>query len=153
VAPPPAAPAPTPAAAAPVTPPPPPPRPAVDPAAQAERAQRLVAAAEKKYERGDFAGAVADFRRALAAKATPPGFVGLGRALYDSNQTAEALRVLEGAQRLDPQYAPTWLLLGEIQQGEGRVAQARAAYTRFLQLQPTGEQARAVREIIAKQLQ
>jgi CheY-like chemotaxis protein len=146
----PAAPAPTPAAA-PVTPPPP--RPAVDPAAQAERAQRLTAAAEKRYERGDFTGAVADFRRSLAVKATPSGFVGLGRALYDSNQTAEALRALESAQRLDPQYAPGWLLLGEIQQGEGKVAQARAAYTRFLQLQPTGEQARAVREIIAKQLQ
>ncbi len=142
--------APAPAAAAPVTPPP---RPAADPAVQAERAQRLIATAEKRYERGDFAGAVADFRRSLAVKATPSGFVGLGRALYDSNQTAEALRVLEGAQRLDPQYAPGWLLLGEIQQGEGKVAQARAAYTRFLQLQPTGEQARAVREILAKQLQ
>ena len=32
------------------------------------------------------------------------------------------------------------------------MAQARAAYQRFLQLQPTGEQARAVREILAKQL-
>ena len=128
------------------------PRPAADPAAQAAQAQRLVASAEKRYERGDFAGAVAEFRRSLAAKATPPGFVGLARALYDSNQTAEALKVLESAQRLDPRYAPTFLLLGEIQQGEGRVAPARAAYQRFLQLQPTGEQARAVREILAKQL-
>jgi hypothetical protein len=128
------------------------PRPAVDPAAQAAQAQRLIASAEKRYERGDFAGATAEFRRSLAAKATPPGFVGLARALYDSNQTAEALKVLESAQRLDPRYAPTFLLLGEIQQGEGRVVPARAAYQRFLQLQPTGEQARAVREILAKQL-
>jgi hypothetical protein len=123
-----------------------------DPAAQAERAQRLITSAEKKYEKGDFPGAVAEYRRSLGAKATPAGFVGLGRALYDSNQTAEAIKVLEAAQKLDPGYAPSWLLLGEIHQGEGRVAPARAAYQRFLQLQPTGEQARAVREILAKQL-
>jgi CheY-like chemotaxis protein len=131
------------------------PRPAADPAAPAapaEKAQKLIASAEKKYERGDFAGAVAEFRRSLAAKVTPAGLVGLARALYDSNQTAEALKVLEGAQKADPKYAPTYLLLGEIQQGEGRLAQAKASYQRFLQLQPTGEQARAVREIIAKQL-
>jgi cytochrome c-type biogenesis protein CcmH/NrfG len=120
--------------------------------APAAKARRLGAAAEKKYERGDFSGAVAEFRRSLAAQPTPVGFVGLARALYDSNQTAEALRALESAQKLDPGYASSWLLLGEIRQGEGKVAQAKAAYQRFLQLQPTGEQARAVREIIAKQL-
>jgi hypothetical protein len=138
------------APAAPVLPAPP--RRGVDPAAQADRAQKLTASAERKYERGDFAGAVAEFRRSLAARPTPSGLVGLARALYDSNQTAEALKVLESAQKLDPRYAPTYLLLGEIQQGEGKVAQAKTAYQRFLQLQPTGEQARAVREIIAKQL-
>jgi len=128
------------------------PRAAPDQGAQAEKAQRLVASAEKRYEKGDFSGAVAEYRRSLAARATPAGFVGLGRALYDSNQTAEALKVLDAAQKLDPNYAPAWLLLGEILQGEGKAAQARTAYQRFLQLQPTGEQARAVREIIAKQL-
>jgi len=128
------------------------PRAAPDQGAQAEKAQRLIASAERKYEKGDFTGAVAEYRRSLAAKATPAGFVGLGRALYDSNQTAEALKVLDAAQKLDPTYAPSWLLLGEILQGEGKVAPARTAYQRFLQLQPSGEQARAVREIIAKQL-
>jgi tetratricopeptide (TPR) repeat protein len=128
------------------------PTPPPDPAAQAERAQRLVASAEKRYEKGDFAGAVAEYRRSLGAKPTPAGFVGLGRALYDSNQTAEAIKMLEASQKLDASYAPSWLLLGEIHQGEGRVAPARAAYQRFLQLQPAGEQARAVREILAKQL-
>jgi CheY-like chemotaxis protein len=128
------------------------PRPVVDPTAAAEKAQKLVASAEKRYERGDFAGAVAEFRRSLAVKATPAGLVGLARALYDSNQTAEALKVLETAQKVDPKYAPAYLLLGEILQGEGKVSQAKASYQRFLQLQPTGEQARAVREIIAKQL-
>ncbi len=129
-----------------------PPRPPPEMAALTEKSQALVASADRKYEKGDFAAAVAEYRRSLAVKPTPPGFVGLGRALYDSNQSAEALKTLEAAQKLDPSYAPSWLLLGEIQQGEGKVAQARAAYQRFLQLQPGGEQARAVREILAKQL-
>ncbi len=128
------------------------PRPPLEPATQAEKAQKLIASAEKRYEKGDFPAAMAEYRRSIAVKATPAGLVGLGRALYDSNQTAEALRTLEAAQKLDPKYAPSWLLLGEIQQGEGKVAPARAAYQRFLQLQPAGEQARAVREILAKQL-
>jgi Tfp pilus assembly protein PilF len=64
----------------------------------------------------------------------------------------EALREVETAIQVEGRYPPAWLLLGEIHQGEGRNKQARAAYERFLQLEPKGEQARAVREIIAKQL-
>ena len=149
------APAPVPAPAAAKAAAPAPKPPAGAPAAAgtpADKARRITAAAEKRYERGDFTGAVVEFRRSLAVQATPQGYVGLARALYDSNQTAEALRTLDSAQKLDPRYAPSWLLLGEIRQGEGKVAQARTAYQRFLQLQPTGEQARAVREILAKQL-
>ncbi|MCM2334441.1 MAG: tetratricopeptide repeat protein, partial [Anaeromyxobacteraceae bacterium] len=96
----------------------------------------------------------ADFRRALGARPSAPAFVGLARALYDSNpaNAGEALRALDGAIRLDPRYAQAHLLVGVIHQDEGRKAQARAAYERFLQLQPTGPQAADVRQILAKQL-
>jgi len=53
---------------------------------------------------------------------------------------------------VDGRYAPAWLLLGEIHQAGGRAAQARAAYERFLQLAPSGEQSRTVRGILATQL-
>mgnify|MGYP003347148517 CR=1 FL=1 len=43
------------------------------------------------------------------------------------------------------QHAHALVLLGEIHQGEGRNKQARAAYERYLKLQPRGEQAQAVR--------
>ena len=122
-------------------------------AAQAERAQRLIATAEKKYEQGDFAGAVAEYRRSLAAKATPGRLRRAGAGplrLEPDRRGAQGARAPRRSSTRN--YAPTYLLLGEIQQGEGKVAQARTAYQRFLQLQPTGEQARAVREIIAKQL-
>jgi len=39
-----------------------------------------------------------------------------------------------------------------IHQDEGRKAQARAAYERFLQLQPNGPQAADVRQVLARQL-
>src|SRR6266511_2199828 len=108
--------------------------------------------ADRKYEIGRFPEAIADYRRAVALRATGPALVGLSRALYDSNKPAEALKALEQAIQTDGRYAAAWLLLGELHQGEGHKAQARAAYERFLQLESKGEQAAAVREIIAKQL-
>jgi tetratricopeptide (TPR) repeat protein len=140
-------PAPAPARPAPVAPAPP----APDPVAQSVR---LLASGDRRYEAGDFAGAAAEYRRSLAARPGAPAFVGLARALYDSNpqNAGEALRALDGAIRLDPRYAQAWLLYGVIHQDEGRKAQARAAYEKFLQLQPNGPQAADVRQILAKQL-
>ncbi len=114
--------------------------------------RRLLASAERKYESGRFVEAIGDYRRALAVRSTGPAHVGLARALYDANRAGDALREIETAIRIEGRYPPAWLLLGEIHQGEGRNSQARAAYERFLQLEPKGEQAQAVREIIAKQL-
>jgi len=158
------APAPAPSAAAPPPPapaavapaPPAAPEPAPPPAAPRKPDEadfkRLLASAERKYESGRFLEAIGDYRRALAIRSTGPAHVGLARALYDANRSAEALRELETGIQIDGRYAPAWLLLGEIHQGDGRNKQARAAYERFLQLEPKGERAQAVREIIAKQL-
>jgi len=122
-----------------------------DPVAQSVR---LLASGDKRYEAGDFAGAAADYRRSLAARPGAPAFVGLARALYDSNpaNAGEALRALDGAVRLDARHAQAYLLYGVIHQDEGRKAQARAAYERFLQLQPNGPQAADVRQVLARQL-
>ena len=82
---------------------------------------------------------------------TPPALVGLARALYDANGATEALKTVEEAIQEDGRYAPAWLLLGEIQHDKGRTARSRAAYERYLQLEPTGDTARAVRDILGKQ--
>jgi tetratricopeptide (TPR) repeat protein len=155
-----AAPAPAAPAAAvpPAAAPAPAPAPKATPPAAPRRSEdaehrKLLAAAERKYEAGRFLEAIGDYRRALALRATGPAHVGLARALYDANRAGEALREVEAAIAEDGRYAPAWLLLGEIHQGEGRVRPARAAYERFLQLAPKGEQSDAVREIVAKQLQ
>jgi tetratricopeptide (TPR) repeat protein len=114
--------------------------------------RKLLSAAERKYETGRFSDAIADYRRAIALRPTAAANVGLARALYDSNRSREALEVLDVAVQADGRYAPAWLLLGEMHQGEGRTKQARAAYERYLELQPRGEAADAVREIVSKQL-
>jgi tetratricopeptide (TPR) repeat protein len=114
--------------------------------------KRLLASAERKYEAGRFQEAISEYRRAIALRSTAPAHVGYARALYDANRAADAQREVETAISENGSYAPAWLLLGEIHQQQGRLTQARAAYERFLQLSPNGEQARAVREILSKQL-
>jgi tetratricopeptide (TPR) repeat protein len=144
-----AAAAPSPADAAPAAPEPSPPTPRRDAATDY---RRLLAAGERKYDAGRYVEAIADYRRALAVRATAPAHVGLARALYDANRSEEALVELERAIQEDGRYAAAWLLLGEIHQAGGSARQARAAYQRFLQLEPTGERAEAVRGILASQL-
>lgn len=117
-----------------------------------EEQARLLAAAERKYNGGNFLAAIGDYRKAAAIQPSAPAHVGLARALYDANRGGEALSELRVAIRIDPKYAPAYLLLGEIHQGEGRNAEARSAYQTFLSLSPAGDQARAVREILATQL-
>jgi len=114
--------------------------------------RRLIASASRKYEAGRFNEAISDFRRAVALKSTAAAHTGYARALYDGNRSDDALREIQTAIAEDGRYAPAWLMLGEIHQAQGRPAQARAAYERFLQLSPKGEQARAVREILSRQL-
>jgi Tetratricopeptide repeat len=118
-----------------------------DPEAQLKR---LLAAGERHYESGSFTAAIEEFSRAVSIRPSAPALVGLARALYDANRSREALAELERAVVLDPRYAPAHLLLGEIHQGDGRTKQARADYERFLALEPDGEQARAVRAILAR---
>ncbi|MFT3914422.1 MAG: response regulator [Anaeromyxobacteraceae bacterium] len=145
---PPPAPAPEPAAVAPS-----PERPAAEPprAASAEADYRkLLASAGRKYELGRFNEAIADYKRALAVKPTAAARTGLARALYDANRTDEAVREAKVALDEDPRYAPAWLMLGELNQAQGKKAAAKTAYEKFLALSPKGEQARAVREILSK---
>ena len=115
-------------------------------------AASLLASAGRKYQAGRYNDAISEYRRAVALKSTAAAHTGYARALYDADRSEEALREAKAAIEEDARYAPAWLMLGEINQAQGRKAQARAAYERFLQLSPRGEEARAVREILSKQL-
>ncbi|HYQ81415.1 MAG TPA: tetratricopeptide repeat protein, partial [Anaeromyxobacteraceae bacterium] len=113
-----------------------------------EAYRRALASAERKYQAGNFSGAVADYRRALAAKDTSVAHAGLGRALYDGNQPREAQEALLRAIELDARNARAWLALAEIYVEQDRKADARRAYLRYLELEPNGPYARDVRSVL-----
>jgi tetratricopeptide (TPR) repeat protein len=113
-----------------------------------EAYRKAFASAERKYQAGNFAGAVADYERALSMKETSPALAGLGRALYDSNQPAAALEALLRAIEIDRRNARAYLTLGEIYVEQERKREARSAYERYLALEPNGPYARDVRSVL-----
>jgi CheY-like chemotaxis protein len=113
-----------------------------------EAYRRALSSAERKYQAGNFAGAVADYRRAIAARETSAALAGLGRALYDGNQAREAQEVLLRAIELDSRNSRAWLTLAEIYVEQGRKGEARRAYLTYLELEPNGPYARDVRSVL-----
>lgn len=117
-------------------------------AGQDEVYRRAMASAERKYRAGNFSGAVADYRRAIAARKTSAALAGMGRALYDGNQAGPAQDALLRAIEIDRRNANAWLTLGEIYVGQDRIEEARHAYLRYLELEPNGRYARDVRSVL-----
>lgn len=61
---------------------------------------------------GDFAGAVAAYRAAVDANRTPQTLTALGEGLYFTGDHLVAIRTLNSALELDPNYAPALVYLG-----------------------------------------
>jgi Tfp pilus assembly protein PilF len=78
-----------------------------------------------------------------------PALLALGDAYLEADKPRSALQPLESAARLDGQSGRAQLLLGTAYQSLGKNAQARAAFRRYLELEPQGEFARDVRLILA----
>ncbi len=115
------------------------------PGAEDRDYERALASARRKHQAKDLRGAIADYRRAIAAKETSAALAGLGRALHEAKQPALAVKVLRRAVQLDPRNAGAHLSLGEVYRRMARKKEARAAFERYLELEPGGERAREVR--------
>jgi hypothetical protein len=105
---------------------------------------------EASYRSGDFPAAVASFRRAVAARETSEAQAALGRALSDAGRPEEALAALRRATVLDGSNGAAWLALGEVQLTRGDPASARAAYERYLAVDPSGRHAGEVRAVLER---
>lgn len=62
-------------------------------------------------------------------------YMALGRIAQGAD-ARESVELLESAARLKPDYAPLHIRLGELYAAAGQVTQARAAFTRVLELEP-----------------
>lgn len=103
--------------------------------------------AERLYALGDLEGAIAWQGRA-AAQLPDRYEVQLGLALYWSERRAagdieRAERLLESLARRWPAEPIVWFNWGSVLADEGRIAEARAAWERCLELDPTFEPARS----------
>jgi tetratricopeptide (TPR) repeat protein len=103
-----------------------------------------------KYRAQAFSAAATEYRRAARIRETGEALAALGRALYDDGQTAEAGIELRRAVQVDPASAPAWLALGEVHLERGEAAEARAAYERYLEIEPRGRWARDVRQVLER---
>jgi CheY-like chemotaxis protein len=110
--------------------------------------RRYMTAGGQKYRAGDLNAAANAYGHALAIRRTAAALVGLAQVLYDANKQLDALQSVQEAVELEPKYAPAHALLGTIYQDQDRISEARRAYERYLALDPSGEQAQAVREIL-----
>jgi Flp pilus assembly protein TadD len=112
--------------------------------------RRAFEAAEKKARGSNLLGAVADYRKAILFRETSEAQAGLGRVLYDASQPGAALEALKRAVQLDPANAEAWMALGDVYLLDDRTREARAAYERYLALQPDGPRAADVRAVLQR---
>lgn len=93
------------------------------------------AEADRLFTRGNLPGAIAGFRRAVAAAPSNAYYRNqLGWALFQSGDMAGAERELQATVRLDPRRAIAYANLGEVYRVQGDTPRAVANYRRFLEL-------------------
>jgi len=112
--------------------------------------RRAFEAAERKARNSNVLGAVADYRKAILFQETSEAQAGLGRALYDASQPGAALEALKRAVQLDPANADAWMALGDVYLLDDKTREARAAYERYLGLQPGDARAPDVRAVLQR---
>lgn len=78
--------------------------------------------------RGDLAGAVAAYERALAVDSTPDGWIALGDVRRQQGDLAGAERAYRRAWRGEQDYIPASVRLGDLLRAQGRDAEARVAF-------------------------
>lgn len=99
---------------------------------------------KRKLDAGDLKGAIADLRASQTLRPSARTLTLLGRALFDDNQLAAAIKVLQAAGNNDDAQ----LLLANVFQQQGKTAQARKVYEAFLKAHPDHPRATWVRNLL-----
>jgi predicted O-linked N-acetylglucosamine transferase (SPINDLY family) len=102
-----------------------------------ERADALIASGQQREDAGDFTGAEASFREALAAAPRyPRAHLNLGNALHKQKRFGEAARAHLDAVAIDPSYVPGYFNAGAVLVEHGKWADAKRHLEKALELQP-----------------
>ncbi len=112
------------------------------------RAVLLYEAARRLHGQGELDGAIAEYRRALAANPNHArAQLGLAQVLYETGRLESATDSFERAYRLDPESARDGLIaahrdIGAALENEGRFDRARPHFQRVLDINPQDMTAR-----------
>ena len=74
----------------------------------------------------------------------------MGAAYFALGQNDKALETFKLATQLNPNHAMAWYNLGVVYKAKGDIANLKFAWSRFLAIQPTGEQADRVRKELSQ---
>ena len=104
--------------------------------------------ARRALEDGDYDRALALADESIAVRRSARGYVVRADALRRLGRIDLAVAAVDAAIKANGAYAPAWDLKGKILWSARRYDEARPAYERFLELQPTGEAADTVRALL-----
>ena len=108
----------------------------------------LIAAAHHALDDGDYDRALALADESLSARRSSRGYIVRADALRKLGRTDLAVAAADAAIKANAAYAPAWEMKGKILWSARRYDEARPAYQKFLELQPTGEAADTARSLL-----
>jgi CheY-like chemotaxis protein len=111
----------------------------------------LLASAKTALDDDDLDKALALVDRSLADKRTARALIVKADILRRMSRVDDAVAAANQAIAMSAGYAPAWDMKGKILWGVRRYDEARAAYAKFLELQPTGPEAERVRGVLGSQ--
>lgn len=110
--------------------------------------KELLEQARREQGAGRIAEALALVDQVLAQRRTARALTMKADLLLAQGQEADALQATAEAVKLSPSYADAWLTQGTIHYARQDYAGAKAAFTRYLELRPSGRRADEVRMIL-----
>jgi tetratricopeptide (TPR) repeat protein len=117
---------------------------------RAKEARALLEQAHSALEDGDPDKALALADASLKLRKTARTYLERARALQRLNQVDEALKSVDSAMEIVSDYAPAWEQRGMILWSARRHDEARPALEKYLELDPNGKDAAAVRQMLGQ---
>jgi DNA-binding response OmpR family regulator len=115
---------------------------------KAKDARDLMEKAHDAIDEGDYEKALSLTEASLKLRKTARTYLVRAQALQRLDRVDDALQSVDEAMKIIADYAPAWELRGMILWSARRYDDARAALTRYLELEPNGKSAPAVRRLL-----